>query len=131
MLLKECVKTQGLYTIIDFSEYIARESSKSFTQSQLTGAIAQLVDLGEIIRVERGLYKGKCFVEKCIKENVKENNTLFNRESILCLDKVEKILTEFVDSQKVMQLNEREIGILLEMREIKEKMKSMREKCEN
>ena len=112
MLLKECVKTQGLYTIIDFSEYIARESSKSFTQSQLTGAIAQLVDLGEIIRVERGLYKGKCFVEKWIKENVKENNTLFKRESILCLDKVEKILTEFVDSQKVMQLNSSVVGMV-------------------
>lgn len=55
MLLKECVKTQGLYTIIDFSEYIARESSKSFTKSQLTGAIAQLVDLGEIIRVSKSV----------------------------------------------------------------------------
>lgn len=56
MLIKECIKTQGVYTTADFAKYIELHSNKDFTKSQISGALSQLVDTKDIVRIERGLY---------------------------------------------------------------------------
>ncbi len=56
MLIKECVKQEGMYTALDFKEYIAVNSGKDVTRGQISGAVSQLVDAKEIVRVGRGLY---------------------------------------------------------------------------
>ena len=56
ILIKECVKTCGMYTAADFKNYIIKKSGKDVTRNQITGAIGQLMDTKDIVRVERGLY---------------------------------------------------------------------------
>ena len=56
MLIKECIKQGGMYTAPDFKEYIVANSGKDVTRGQISGAITQLVDMKEIVRVGRGLY---------------------------------------------------------------------------
>lgn len=131
MLLKECVKMEGNYTVLDFSEYVAKNSNKSFTKSQISGAIAQLVDTGDIVRIERGLYKRKISETKgSINITAKRENNIFSREAIQCLNKLEDMLAEFANSKKIWQLNECEFEILSEMRELKESLEKLRKKCE-
>ena len=63
MLIKECVRQGGMYTAPDFKEYIVANSGKDVTRGQISGAVSQLVDTKEIVRVGRGLFakdmKGK------------------------------------------------------------------------
>ena len=56
MLIKECIKQGGMYTARDFKEYIVANSGKDVTRGQISGAVSQLVDMKEIVRVGRGLY---------------------------------------------------------------------------
>ena len=56
MLIKECVKQGGMYTAPDFKEYIILNSKKDVTRGQISGAVSQLIDTKEIVRVGRGLY---------------------------------------------------------------------------
>ena len=44
-MILDCVKTPGMYTGADFSEYIRLNSDKDFTRGQISGALAQLVDI--------------------------------------------------------------------------------------
>lgn len=39
ILIKECVKTCGMYTAADFKNYIIKKSGKDVTRNQITGAI--------------------------------------------------------------------------------------------
>lgn len=130
LLLKECVKTEGFYTVLDFCKYLSEKSDKIFTKSQVSGAIAQLIDTGDIVRVERGLYKRKSEeTTKCLKENIKDDDMLFKQEAKQCLSKAERILAQFADSKNFMQVNEYEFQILSEMRGIKERLEVLRKKC--
>lgn len=54
MLIKECVRQGGMYTAPDFKEYIVANSGKDVTRGQISGAVSQLVDTKEIVRVGRG-----------------------------------------------------------------------------
>lgn len=45
-----------MYTATDFRNYINMNSQKEATRGQISGAISQLIDSKEIIRVGRGLY---------------------------------------------------------------------------
>lgn len=56
MLIKKCVSKGGSYTVADLKNYITANSDKEMTRGQLSGAVFQLADAKEIIRVERGLY---------------------------------------------------------------------------
>ena len=56
MLIKKCVSNGGTYTVEDLKNYITANSDKEMTRGQLSGAVFQLADAKEIIRVERGLY---------------------------------------------------------------------------
>lgn len=132
VLLKECVKTEGNYTVLDFSEYVAKNSNKSFTKSQVSGAIAQLLDTGDIVRIERGLYRRKTGETKN-NANIKTTkckNNLFAQEAVQCLNKMEDMLADFANSKKIWQLNESEFEILAKMRELKESLEELRKKCE-
>ncbi len=57
IFLRECVQDGNCHTIDDFKKHIADNSGKSFTIGQLSGAISQLTALGELEKVERGLYR--------------------------------------------------------------------------
>ena len=45
-----------MYTAPDFKEYIILNSKKDVTRGQISGAVSQLIDTKEIVRVGRGLY---------------------------------------------------------------------------
>lgn len=132
LLLKEYVKMEGVYTVSDFSRYIAQRSDKKFTKSQISGAVAQLVDSGIIHRVERGLYEGNIQeTEKNVKENVRNGNTRFAQEVIKFLNGIENEFANFVNSKEVWNLNVQEFEILSEMRDLKERMEKICKKCES
>lgn len=130
MLLKECARVEGIYTVLDFSEYIMRKSPKSFTKSQISGAITQLVDCGDIIRVERGLYRGKVQIKKDSAEvSAKQKEKEFEQDAAECLQRMEETLEEFGSSKNAWQLDAYRFEILTDMRELKDRMQWIREKC--
>jgi len=131
LLLKECVRSEGVYTISDFSRYISLKSDKAFTKSQVSGAISQLVDTGMIARVERGLYKGPTQeMGEESKEKKGKIKTRFAQEAIDFLDEIENKFADFVNSKEIWKLDEHEFEILSEMRELKERMEKICKKCE-
>ena len=89
----------------------------------MSGSLAQLVDLGYIVRIDRGLYKG---TEKSHKDmNAEEpnknykKNQLFKKEAVTCLNEIEKKLENFFDTQKISELSNEEFDILKKMRDLK------------
>ena len=90
LLIRKCISQGGMYTTADFCEFINRESDKNYTRGQISGSLAQLVDLGYIVRIDRGLYKG---TEKSQKDRNEEEpnknykkNQLFKKEAVDCLN---------------------------------------------
>ena len=56
MIIKKQISDGKNYTPSDFSELLKATSDKTFTIGQLSGAIKQLADNGDIQKKERGLY---------------------------------------------------------------------------
>lgn len=131
MLIKKCVKTNGTYTAADFSKYIKIKSEKEFTRGQISGALAQLTDSGDIVRVERGLYSGKNQAEQNIDNGPSFHpKTQFKKEALRKLDSMEGMLADFVNSIKVWDLEGEDLEILLIFRELKNSMENARKRCE-
>lgn len=130
-IMKECVKEEAIYTVADFCKYINTKSEKEFTRGQISGALAQLIDSGDIIRVERGLYTGKYTMENSgLEGNNFQETTQFKKETIRNLDNIENMLANFVNSVKVWDLNKEEVDILLMIKELKSSIENTRKKCE-
>ena len=85
-----------MYTAPDFKEYIVANSGKDVTRGQISGAVSQLVDTKEIVRVERGLFakdmkvtvnKKKRKITKCCwRDNTLEKMKLYNKLKVLKKD---------------------------------------------
>jgi hypothetical protein len=57
VLIQECVSDGKTYTNMELIEYVSNNSDKEFSRAQISGAITQLIDRRDLVRVERGLYK--------------------------------------------------------------------------
>ena len=133
MLIRECVSDGGIYTSADFSDFICKNSGKEHTRGQLAGGLAQLVDSGEVVRIDRGLYQKnaekKSNPVNKTEKTVSEKERLFNKEATECLDQVEKTLSEFSDSRKIWELDNEQFEILIKMRALKEQIEKIRREC--
>ena len=128
MYIKECVKMPGMYTATDFRNYIGMKSQKEITRGQISGAISQLVDSEDIIRVGRGLYSKD---EKSISnKNVTVNNEAedsLKRDIYNTLNKVEG---ELLNAINVWELNSDNFEIITKIRELKTSIEEIKCQCE-
>lgn len=131
MLIKECIKQGGMYTAPDFKEYIIVNSGKEVTRGQISGAMAQLVDAKEIIRVGRGLYAKDIKSTSSKKKNSdnKSEDTL-KIQIYNILTKVEDELATTISSIDIWKLNDDNFEIVTRMRELKDSIEEIKNQCE-
>lgn len=129
LLIRKCVSQGGLYTTADFCEFINHESNKNYTRGQISGGLAQLVDLGYIARIDRGLYtrteKSQIDSNEESNKNIKKDQ-LFKKEAVNCLNEIENKLEIFFDTQKISELSNEEFEILKKMRDLKTSSEKIR-----
>jgi Ulp1 family protease len=130
MLIKECVSSYGMYTATDFGNYIRSNSGKDFTRGQISGAIAQLVDANEIVRIGRGLYSkdDKSISDKNIASNSEAEN-LFQKEIYDTLCIVEKDLAKVTGSVNIWELDGKNFEIVAKIRELKKSIDEIKSQC--
>ena len=130
MLIKECIRQGGMYTASDFKEYIAANSEKDVTRGQISGALYQLVDMKEIVRLERGLYAKdiKTPLNKKKSSNDKVEDTL-KIQIYNTLIKVEKELATTISSIDIWKLNGENFEIVTKMRELKDSIEDIKIQC--
>ena len=130
VLIKECVKRGGMYTASDFKEYIEENSGKDITRGQLSGAVSQLIDTKDIVRVEHGLYSKdmKIIINKK-KSNEHEEDDTLKVQIYNTLIKVEKELATTISSIDIWKLNGENFEIVTKMRELKDYIEEIKEQC--
>jgi len=130
MLIKECVKQSGMYTAPDFKDFIVENSEKEVTRGQISGAISQLVDTKEIVRVGRGLYAKdmKVTINKKKSMDDKVEDTL-KIQIYNTLIKVEKELATTIGSIDIWKLNGENFEIVTKMRELKDSIEEIKAQC--
>ena len=130
MLIKECVRQGGMYTAPDFKEYIVANSGKDVTRGQISGAVSQLVDTKEIVRVGRGLFAKdmKVAVNKK-KPNDDEVKDTLKIQIYNTLIKVEKELATTISSIDIWKLNGENFEIVTKMRELKDSIEEIKTQC--
>ena len=130
MLIKECVRQGGMHTAPDFKEYIAANSGKDVTRGQISGAISQLVDTKEIVRVGRGLYAKDMKVTINKKKNTdNEAEDTLKIQIYNTLVKVEKELATTIISIEICELNCENFEIVTKMRELKDTIEGIKAQC--
>ena len=122
MLIKECVRQGGMYTAPDFKEYIVANSGKDVTRGQISGAVSQLVDTKEMVRVGRGLYAK----DMKVTANKKKSNDDEVKDT---LNKVEKELATTISSVDIWKLNGENFEIVTKMRELKDSIEEIKTQC--
>lgn len=130
MLIKECVKQGGMYTAIDFKEYIVANSDKNVTRGQISGAISQLADTKDIVRVGRGLYAED--LEATSRKKKKPDNTVedvLKIEIYNALTRVEKELATTISSIDIWQLDGDNFEIVSKIRELKKDIDKIKTQC--
>ena len=130
MLIKECVRQGGMYTAPDFKEYIVANSGKDVTRGQISGAVSQLVDTKEIVRVGRGLFAKdmKVAVNKK-KPNDDEVKDTLKIQIYNTLIKVEKELATTISSIDIWKLNGENFEIVTKIRELKDFIEEIKTQC--
>ena len=130
MLIKECVRQGGMYTAPDFKEYIVANSGKDVTRGQISGAVSQLVDTKEIVRVGRGLYaKDMKVTANKKKSNDDEVKDTLKIQIYNTLIKVEKELATTISSVDIWKLNGENFEIVTKMRELKDSIEEIKTQC--
>ena len=129
ILIKECVKTYGMYTTTDFKNYIIKKSGKEVTRNQITGAIGQLIETKDIVRIERGLYsKDINHTNNSITANNNTENIL-KKEIYQTLNKMEDDLINTLGSINVLDLDSDNFGIITKVRMLRESIEEIKELC--
>ena len=130
MLIKECVRQGGMYTAPDFKEYIVANSGKDVTRGQISGAVSQLVDTKDIVRVGRGLYvKDIKMAANKKKSNDEEVKDTLKIQIYNTLIKVEKELATTISSIDIWKLNGENFEIVTKMRELKDSIEKIKTQC--
>lgn len=130
MLIKECVRCCGVYTTSDFREYVRVNSKKDVTRGQISGAISQLVDTKDIVRVGRGLYSKD--MNSISSRNISSNNEsgkALKSDIYTTLVKVEKELESTISSINIWELNGDNFELIAKVRELKERIEEIKIQC--
>lgn len=130
MLIKECVNSCGMYTAADFGNYIRSNSGKDVTRGQISGAISQLVDTKDIVRMGRGLYS------KDIKSASNKKTSSHNESEIVLqkeiydiLSKVERDLSKAIGEINIWELNGSNFEIVAKIRGLKDSIEEIKSQC--
>ena len=150
MLIKECVRQGGMYTAPDFKEYIVANSGKDVTRGQISGAVSQLVDTKEIVRVGRGLFAkdmkvtankkkssddlslmefhflGVSANSKCIKTKY---DVISGKYISIELGDARSNLATTISSIDIWKLNGENFEIVTKMRELKDFIEEIKTQC--
>lgn len=129
VLIKKCVSKGGTYTVADLKNYITANSDKEMTRGQLSGAVFQLADAKEIIRVERGLYSRNAmslFDEEKVESQ--ENSEL--KEGLYkTLNKIEKELINVIGNVDIWNLSGEDFELITRVRELKSAIAQIKTQC--
>lgn len=129
ILIKECVKTYGMYTTTDFKNYIIKKSGKEVTRNQITGAIGQLIETKDIVRIERGLYsKDINHTNNCTTVSNDTENIL-KKEIYQTLNKMEDDLIDKLGSINILDLDSDNFGIITKVRMLRESIEEIKKMC--
>ena len=130
MLIKECVRQGGMHTAAEFKEYIVANSGKDVTRGQISGAVSQLVDMKEIVRVGRGLYaKDTRVIENRKKSTEHKVEDVLKTQIYNTLVKVEKDLATTISSIDIWQLNGENFEIVTKVRKLKDSIEEIKAQC--
>ncbi len=135
-LMIECAADEKPHSVADFKRYILENSDKEFTPGQISGAIYQLSETGELDNIERGLYRSTGKVVSHINEEA-DTRTLEKLEEKaeyrtlirLCLEQTEQQLEGIVSNINVWKLTSAEFEFLGEIKKLNEQMKRVASKC--
>lgn len=129
-LIKDCVKKSGMYTPSDFKDYITQKSDKDVTRNQITGAINQLVDSKDIIRVERGLYSNDTNYITKVKANITNSDTSnrLKKELYTALNEMENIFLNATGSISIWDLNNNP-EIITKLQSLRESIDELKNLC--
>ena len=118
ILIKRGMEQSESKTIPEIEEYIRQHTDKQFTKGQLTGAVAQLVDRNELVRIERGVYRrgqaadGQIDVNSC-------NDIDLKIQIIACLKKTAVELARIVSSVDILVADEDDFELLNKIRKLR------------
>lgn len=128
-LMKDCAAQEGMYTTSDFCDYIRKRSEKEFTSGQIAGALAQLVDTGHLVRVERGLYRGtatKQAEKKAEQESGADREpSSFRKKIVECLQDTKRKLTQIAGEENILEMDEEDYRLVLEIKKINEEIEEI------
>ena len=128
IMIKECIRIPGMYTATDFRNYINMNSQKEVTRGQISGAISQLIDSKEIIRVGRGLYsKDTQSIKKTTNDEAEDTlkNNIYNT-----LSKIEDELMNAIGAVNVWEVNSDNFAVITKMRELKDSIEEIKRQCQ-
>ena len=135
-LMIACAADGEPHSVADFKRYILENSDKEFTTGQISGAIYQLSENGELNNIERGLYKitSKAFPHRNEATNTRNFEKLEEKAEYrtlikLCLEQTEQQLEEIVNTINVWKLTSAEFEFLGEIKKLNEQMKRVASKC--
>ncbi len=124
-LLKECAAQMEECRPQDFRQYIRLHSDKDCTDGQLAGAIRQLAEKGELIKIERGIYAKGDGTYSIRKKTVGYGESSFAIDIADCFADTAKRLELIVESVDVLNMGEADFSLLGEIRKIKEDMETI------
>ena len=129
MLIKKCVSNGGTYTVEDLKNYITANSDKEMTRGQLSGAVFQLADAKEIIRVERGLYSKNVMSAFNEASTESQENSELKEELYKTLNKIEKELINVIGNVDIWNLSGEEFELITKVRELKSAIAQIKAQC--
>lgn len=129
VLIKECVKTYGMYTTADFKNYITQKSGKEVTRNQITGAIGQLIDTKDIVRIERGLYSKDVNHIDIGTDANNDTANILKKEIYRTLNKMEDDLINKLGSISVLDLDRDNYAIITKVRALRESIEEIKKMC--
>ncbi len=131
ILIVERVKTPGMYTNDDFKQFIIQTSGKTPTKNQIAGAISQLVETSDIVRVGRGLYsksiESPYSTKNSSSNNAKENS--LKQEIYNIMIKIDENLVNTMNSVNVFDLNRENFEIIKKMRGLRDNIEEIKNLC--
>ena len=129
MLIKKCVSNGGTYTVEDLKNYITANSDKEMTCGQLSGAVFQLANAKEIIRVERGLYSKNVMSAFNEESTESQENSELKEELYKTLNKIEKELINVIGNVDIWNLSGEEFELITKVRELKSAIAQIKAQC--
>ena len=129
ILIKECVKTYGMYTTTDFKNYIIKKSGKEVTRNQITGAIGQLIETKDIVRIERGLYSKDINHTNNYTTVSNDTENILKKEIYQTLNKMEDDLINKLGSINILDLDSDNFGIITKVRMLRESIEEIKKMC--